>query len=283
MSSEEYSEPGTARSPEDENDYIYDHLAASSGIMIPCIPDTFKLGKLRARNQGKRPTCASFVAAAIRQAQLEADFEFSPEFIYHHRSNNNTEGMYPRNVFSIMQKIGIVPEEKYKYNTNSPPSREVIDLAKRYKITEYMRIKSIESVKRALVELGPCFLLLPQYNHDTYFWRDTNINKRGSISTPMGHAVTIIGYTLEGFILLNSWGENYGINGTVVYPYTEWNMGECPWECWACTTNLISSRKYNDELYIVRLEKEEEKDKDKTKSKTSKSKTKKKKKKRRCL
>jgi hypothetical protein len=44
-----------------------------------------------------------------------------------------------------------------------------------------------------------------------------------------GHAVVVIGYNKEGFILMNSWGATWNGDGTIVFPYDEW---ESHWECW---------------------------------------------------
>ena len=49
-----------------------------------------------------------------------------------------------------------------------------------------------------------------------------------------GHAMTVIGYNKEGFIIRNSWGANWGINGYCIYPYEDWKSH---WEIWTTVDN----------------------------------------------
>jgi C1A family cysteine protease len=51
----------------------------------------------------------------------------------------------------------------------------------------------------------------------TEFWNDRRMDFQG------GHAVSIVGYNDEGFILRNSWGRTYGDNGYSVIPYEDFN------------------------------------------------------------
>jgi hypothetical protein len=45
-----------------------------------------------------------------------------------------------------------------------------------------------------------------------------------------GHAVAIIGYTREGFIIQNSWGTGWGKNGFALLPYEDWMLHAS--DCW---------------------------------------------------
>lgn len=58
-----------------------------------------------------------------------------------------------------------------------------------------------------------------------------------------GHAVTVVGYNKKGFILRNSWGSNWGDNGYVIFPYSDFGM---QWEIW--TTIDANSPKPDDVL-----------------------------------
>lgn len=45
-----------------------------------------------------------------------------------------------------------------------------------------------------------------------------------------GHAVAIVGYTREGFIIQNSWGKSWGYHGFAVLPYEDWMLHSS--DCW---------------------------------------------------
>ncbi|MES2894064.1 MAG: C1 family peptidase [Bacteroidota bacterium] len=45
-----------------------------------------------------------------------------------------------------------------------------------------------------------------------------------------GHAIAIVGYTREGFIIQNSWGTDWGYKGFAVLPYEDWMLHSS--DCW---------------------------------------------------
>ena len=44
-----------------------------------------------------------------------------------------------------------------------------------------------------------------------------------------GHAMTVVGYNEEGFIIRNSWGPYWGNDGYCTYTYADWGSH---WEIW---------------------------------------------------
>lgn len=236
-------------SPYCEDDCVYESLArAPSGHFVAAMPTSFDMRVLSRtpRNQGKRGTCAAFTASACSEVHLaRRDIEMagraghsrrdqsgttlSPEFIYYHRENRPSDGMCGRNVFQIMQQIGTVPERDYPYRRDeeSPaPSADLYLTASQYKIANYARVTTVDGLKRALLEIGPCYLQLPLYKARPEFWR-----KSHGESASGGHALAVIGYTEVGFILKNSWGSKWGPNndGHIVLPYADWVYVR---ECW---------------------------------------------------
>lgn len=229
---------GAMMSPEDSCDCVFEHLAKASaaGKYEVDQPDTFDLRTEikfpTPRDQGTRGTCAAMVGATIKEIQEARDCGFagrmSPEFIYFHRDNKPSGGMYGRNVFQILQKIGSVPENLYKYRADESamkPSEELYEIANHFKIANFARVKSVDGLKKALLEIGPCYIQLPLYSTRPEFWRASNPTDKPD----GGHALTVIGYTLDGFILQNSWGAEWNGDGCIVFPYAEWDDH---WECW---------------------------------------------------
>lgn len=232
----DHTEPccGALKSPDDPSDWIFEHLAQGPlGTYRSEFPEEYDLRQYsqRSRDQGVRGTCAAFTAAAIKEIQESRDCGFnewmSPEFIYYHRNNKPAKGMYGRNVFQILQRIGSVPESAYPYQIDDdapPPTKKLYEHAARYRIANFARVTTVDGLKRALLELGPCYLLLPLYSNRPEFWRSSLNEKCNG-----GHAVAVIGYNRNGFILKNSWGPKWNGDGHIIFPYTEWGI---QWECW---------------------------------------------------
>ena len=76
------------------------------------------------------------------------------------------------------------------------------------KIDRYAKINSHLALKYAIFLNGPCIGGLPVYDSlRDEFWKGNSSYLEGY------HAVSIVGYNEEGFIIRNSWGESYGENG----------------------------------------------------------------------
>lgn len=226
---------GALPSPQDPRDWVFERLAQGpEGCYWATLPDEYDLREHSqpVRKQGDRGTCGAISAAAIKEIQERRDCGFntymSPEFIYYHRENKPSSGMYGRNVFQVLQKIGSVPEDMYPYRERDGiapvPHKRLYKEAKKYRINQYARVDTIDGTKRALIELGPCYMSLPIYRNRPEFWRPAKGEKSSG-----GHAVAIVGYNKQGFILRNSWGPEWNSDGHVIFPYTDWGLH---WECW---------------------------------------------------
>lgn len=220
---------GCLRSDPDNRDLIFEHMVNSPCGFIP-LPTEFTLDTenlaLSVRNQKRRGTCGAFVGACINGFRKKKIM--SPEFIYCQRANAPSSGMYGRDVFKILKHSGCISENEFPYaeydNVAMVNEKQLVAAAEN-KINGYYLITTIEGLKRALIELGPCYIGLPLYNYSNRFW-DASFGSE----TSGGHAVTVIGYNATGFIILNSWGIEYGDRGISVLPYSDFN---CIWEIWA--------------------------------------------------
>ena len=152
----------------------------------------------------------------------------SPQYIYNHRSNYPTDGMHGRDVMRILKEEGVCRETEFEYGSEERPEEISVSVkteARRHIIKSYARVESIEGLKESLLLNGPCYISFPCYNNAKKFWiqRPTDEKLLG------GHAVTVVGYDKNGFILRNSWDKGWGDDGYTTYPYEEWNMH---WEIW---------------------------------------------------
>ena len=184
-------------------------------------------------NQGSAYTCVACVGALLVEIHESLNSKTSPKtsrrlssnFIYHHRVNEASRGMFGRHAFRIMKNLGVSSEDSYGSDDSGAPSKKAYRDAAERKIAGYAMVSTCEALKRALVEIGPAYMLLPCHSQKKRFWEPTKQRPE-----PKGyHAVTVIGYTRDSFVIINSWGIDWGKHGRAQFPFTAW---ECVREVW---------------------------------------------------
>ena len=86
-------------------------------------------------------------------------------------------------------------------------------------IKSYAMVGSILQLQHALVINGPCIGGLPVKDSSvTHFWNPDISGFEG------GHAIAIVGYDEEGFIIRNSWGTGYGDQGYAHLSYEDFSQ-----------------------------------------------------------
>ncbi len=85
-----------------------------------------------------------------------------------------------------------------------------------FKIKQYAMIGSIPVLQTAIIMNGPCIGGLPVYNNGMRFWEKTD-------SLQGGHAIAIVGYDKDGFIIRNSWGTYFGQKGYTHLDYEDFS------------------------------------------------------------
>lgn len=214
------------QSPVDERDYQFESL----NLLTTDLPESLDMRSeiLPVRNQGSDGACVAFTASCMKEVQEKRDIGFneymSPQFIYNHRINRSTEGMYPRDLMRILTNIGSIPEKMMPYQQYTKVTTEMLQYASNHKIKGYAAITTIDGLKTSLVANGPALLGIPIYNYGAHMWKQFN-----NESLKGGHAVAVVGWNNEGFIIRNSWGSSWNGNGHTVFPYEHWGM---QWEIW---------------------------------------------------
>jgi len=231
-------------SPNDERDLVLESIYPDSVTL----PKTYDLRKdlSPVRDQGTQGACSAQTAAAIKEWQEKVDVQFkgymSPQFIYNLR-NSGEEGMTPRDTMKILYKIGIVPESDYPYGkieSSSGIDLALIVRAARYRIAGYAKIGTLDSLKKAIFANGPCYIAFPVYDvNSKEFWKPSY---KGQTSLG-GHAVTVVGWTKDSFIIRNSWSASWGDNGYTYFKFTDWGMH---WEAWTAIDSDSSQTKLEE-------------------------------------
>ena len=93
-----------------------------------------------------------------------------------------------------------------------------------YTIKEYYRVNTIDELKNALYQSGPCYISFPVYDTRPEFWRP-----KGNEPLRGGHALAVVGYNKEGFIIRNSWGRYWGNNGYFEMSYDSFEYFSFNW------------------------------------------------------
>lgn len=231
-------------SPFDARDIVLESVYPSEVVLPKTLDLRSELQPIR--DQGNQGTCMAQSVAAMKEWQEKVDVDFngymSPQFIYNLRENYGGEGMTPRDAMKILNKIGIVPEKIYPYGKIENLDLENLDpgllfTASKYKIAAYSRIMTVDATKKALLANGPCCAAFPVFNpYSMEFWKPDATNK----TLLGGHAVTIVGWTADSFIIRNSWGSSWGDGGYTYFKFSDWGT---QWEIWTALDEDSSQEK----------------------------------------
>ena len=238
-------------SPFDARDFNGDQLVGNSEL-----PKSLDLRPFLQpiRDQKKQGSCAAQSAACMKEYQEKFDNQldrhFSPPFVYNNRKNQDSAGMFCRDLMRVMYKIGAVYEKDYPYYTIESPDDmkqrvpELYEKAESFQIQSYARIYTMKGLKNALYENGPCVIAFPVYNYNSNgkMWiQESPQQEHGG-----GHAMAVVGYTETSFIIRNSWGSDWCDDGYCYYPFDEWGSH---WEVWTTVDEL--KRIPNAEIEII--------------------------------
>lgn len=183
------------------------------------------------RDQGSQGTCVAQSGACMREYQAKKDIDYSyylsPQFIYNNRYNYPGEGMMVTDLMMILHDKGIAQEYVYPYGKVEPTSaipQPVFQDATNFTTATSARIlptgnqiADLNAVKTSLVTNGPCVITFNVYNWGPTFWRQ----EPGQMIVG-GHAVVIVGYTKDSFIIRNSWGGGWADKGYTYLPFSDY-------------------------------------------------------------
>jgi C1A family cysteine protease len=158
-------------------------------------------------NQGERSICVPCSIAAHLDWNYNVDHggesfgehKIVLDDIYNARADKSSdEGMEIKEALNYLKNTGVESDKGT------------------LKIRRYARIMSTFALKYALVMNGPCIGALKVYNDSPCFWK-----KRSGDSLLGGHAICIVGYDENGFIIRNSWGSSWADRGYTTIPFSE--------------------------------------------------------------
>lgn len=196
------------------------------------LPEDFVFSKeVSVKNQENVNSCVAHAMSSILESYT--DTPLSTNFIYGTQKKlygHEGEGMYLRDACATALKYGDMEYEDCPGNTEVPECYESAEAAlncpeKReaayyYRVNRYFSCNSPADIKYAIYNYGPVLAAL-NWSYSFY------VNDEGILSCEEvnpeycgGHAVMVIGWTKDGFLCQNSWGEDWGMNGKFILPYS---------------------------------------------------------------
>lgn len=231
---------GVILSPFDIRDYKI--------VAMDDLPDEFSTRKVPVKNQYFNSSCVAHALSTIIEYHYvkltNSNKRFSTEFIYGYRELGYYigDGMRIRDALKTIQKYGDPFQSDCKGNNNYQKAmvtvneniNELKDLAYPHRISAYVRLTSADEMKTAIMTNGPIVVSMNWYNNYELM---NNVYMYDLSSDYSKHCIVIYGWNKDGWLVQNSWGSNFGIDGRFIVPYTfKFN------EAWGIIDNIDDTR-----------------------------------------
>jgi hypothetical protein len=226
-------------SPKQEEDWRYEHAAAADLVRATAAAPASK--DLRADwwaigDQGSTGSCVGWATADgllrwhfVKAGRIETKALLSPRFVWMAAKETDpyitrpttfieTEGTSLKTALDVARKFGVVRNRFLAFASGKlypGEAQTFYAIAARLKIAAYFNLDTNLSQWRSwLATKGP---ILTRLDVDAT-WDDApftggNLDEYQPNTTRGGHAVAIVGYTPDRFIVRNSWGTGWGDKG----------------------------------------------------------------------
>ncbi len=206
------------------------------------------------KSQGSQGSCVAWAVGYYYATYKEAvernwdtttlDHQLSPSYIYNQRDtsdcSNRNSGMSFWDAFTIVKNQGVAPLSLFPYDASdacTQPTDAIRAAAFPYRAEGFEFVNygdDLDMLKRLLAQGKPIAVAIPVYES---FYRITAQNPVLQPPAPGetfygGHGMLMVGYddAIGGFLTVNSWGSNWGLNGYLYlsYDFVRHNV----WEAW---------------------------------------------------
>ncbi len=199
-------------------------------------------------NQGSQGSCVAWSSAYAAHTILEAtktgkqpdEVVFSPSFMYNQIGLDGCQGSYVERAMEFMAKKGGVPYDAFPYtdqNCSTQPNNQLQQEALQYRMRGFNRLSpgdrndaiDLRAIKENLAQGAPVVIgmmvgqsfMQPMMGQD--LWAPAGGDK--SMMGFGGHAMCVVGYDDNkyggSFLLMNSWGKEWGNNGFAWVRYND--------------------------------------------------------------
>lgn len=184
--------------------YLKSKLTGNENVWtkILKVPESYRFKLPKVLNQGQKPICTVCACSAflnwninLKDGNSTRDNNIPLDKIFK-TSKGTSEGAYLKEVLNTCQLM--------------------------YHLSKYALIKNPDQLKSAILANGPCVAgLTVKDDQRTDFWRGS-----GNLG---GHAIALVGWNKDGFIIRNSWGDDWGDYGYTTIPYSDFNKFNEVW------------------------------------------------------
>lgn len=212
---------GYIESPKDLRDYRLNKVYGNIQL-----PESFEVKHSKIKDQGNVNSCVAFSISEILEAGKTE--EYSTAWIYGYRpwTYYQGEGMIVSEALKTVNKVGYILKEDLDANIEMTEARDIVvknintymERASKRQISSYARLRNSDEIKQAIYTSGKPVLLAIKVGTKGIELDEHNIayipdNYSG------GHQMVCYGWNETGFLIQNSWSEDWGDKGTFILPY----------------------------------------------------------------
>lgn len=206
----------------------------------------------KVEDQGQLGSCTANALVGAMEFLMIKDkkpyADLSRLFVYYNErvvefTVNQDSGAMLRDGIRTLARLGVCTESKWPYDIKKFARRPTLACyieAQRYQITSYQRIDTVDEMRSCLADGFPFVFGFTVYES----FESQDVANTGVVNMPGptekvmgGHAVLGVGYddSQKRFIVRNSWGENWGMNGYFTMPY-----------------DYVANRNLSDDFWTIR-------------------------------
>ena len=246
-----YSEVfGCIPSGKDLRDYKLPNVA-----MAVDLPKEFSVLHSPIKNQGSVCSCVAHSVAEVVEAMDNNKNKYSTNWIYGYRPLGYAQGkgMMVRNALATTVDLGCVLYDDFAGNEEVPKVKDAVnnnikflkEKASKHKMYSYARLNGREQVKEAIY-LTKSPVVICVHCCDPFTTDDKGVLVKSNKYSGY-HAMVCFGWNEKGLLIQNSWGINWGINGTCILP-NNYSLEDC----WVLTDKESSFAAVRPKLYLFR-------------------------------
>jgi Cysteine protease len=204
---------------------LRDYIASKSAVMVTELPEEFQVRNTTILNQGMVGSCVAHTVASFVESVRE-DGKYSTGWIYGYRPPHYHQGigMQPRNALDTLRNVGELKYNDFPENVEMIVAKDLVDTKfKKYELkAEDTQILSYSALNKNNVKQ---WIYNNKYPVMITLFIGNYKEEKGIIYPPQnydkssGHAVLLLGWNKDGWIIQNSWGTGWGKKGIGIISY----------------------------------------------------------------